>query len=171
MDDFPGSSGDRICEWENVILGGTTRDICHDRMQAQGFLEKFVITRCEGAAALIGGRGSYLHNRTHVRHGVEIVGCEFCFSSSLDLPPGFEDFFSKPGLDLWIFRELVQTPRDLFFNRLSASTNGNVDHFSLTVMAVVSWAANMIVLNGGMVVDFSCFEKRRRRGGPTSFVE
>lgn len=119
VDEVPRPSGDRVRKRENVVLGGSTGDVCYDRVQAQSFLKSFV-NALWGALA---GDLSYLHNRIHVWHGVEIVGSEFGFSSSLDLPPGFDDFFSNPSLDLWIFRELVQTPRDLFW--LAVSTNGN----------------------------------------------
>ena len=87
----------------------------------------------------------YLHHRTHVRHSIEIVGGEFGFSSGLDLFPGFHDLFSKPNLGIWVFCELIQAPGDL------SRSVGNICHGtppSLTVMAVVSWAANMIVLGG-----------------------
>ena len=42
-----------------------------------------------------------------------------------------------------MLRELIQTPRDLF--RLVRDTNSD-GFLALTVMAVVSWAANMIDL-------------------------
>lgn len=56
----------------------------------------------------------YFHHRNRVRHGIEIVSGKLGFPTVLDLPPGFHDFLSKSSLDLGMFRELIQAPRDLF---------------------------------------------------------
>ena len=50
---------------------------------------------------------SYLHHRNRVRHGVKIAGGEFSLAPSMDLVPGFDDFFSKSSLDLWVLRQLI----------------------------------------------------------------
>ena len=49
----------------------------------------------------------YLHHCNRVRHGVKIAGGEFSFAPSVDLVPGFDDFFSKSSLDLWVLRQLI----------------------------------------------------------------
>lgn len=33
MDNLPGPSGNRVREWENVVLAGEPGDVCHDRVQ------------------------------------------------------------------------------------------------------------------------------------------
>lgn len=141
MDDLPRPGGNRVRKRENIILGRITGNVCNNGVQAQSFLyKKDLVNARRGAAgsertfitALMYGMASKslvvnsVSPRALIFFRVSMIS-----SRSLAWTSGYFASSYKPHAIYFDWSAMPETMA-----------------LSLTVMAVVSWAANMIVLSG-----------------------